>query len=72
MKDITSDKVIWSQDNYSTNNFSFSNISSTESSLVPGSEYQIELTLSNNSVFSYNFMVLIDQDETDALKSIIE
>ncbi|MBK8806052.1 MAG: hypothetical protein IPO21_05140 [Bacteroidales bacterium] len=66
-------RMLLEKNNVQNNIFSFINdVSPINERFVSGIEYQLNVILENEEMYSYNFEVLINEEDSQILKSIIE
>lgn len=67
-----SNKNLWQSTDYSASEFALSSEASLKGKVQPGVEYKLNIRLDNGSTHDYNFMVLLDSSDSEALKALLE
>lgn len=62
---------LWSSVDFTKNNFSI-NTDIANTKIITGTEYVLKLVLENDNVFSYSFVVLLSEEESEELFKIVE
>lgn len=71
IRDITQNKNVWEAEKYAASSIDYSSIQAG-AVLTPNDEYQLILELDNNEVYNYDFMVMLDAEESAALKQLVK
>lgn len=73
LRNITQNKNVWEAEKYTSSSFDYATLhSSGVATLAPSDEYQLILELDNNDVYNYDFMVMLDAEESTALKQLVK
>lgn len=71
--DSVTNKTVWEKSDYKKSSISSEEMNNGLGDAVSaGSDYSVYITLENGQKYKYKFMILLEENELDALKSIVE